>query len=74
MRYDQDRGIKLFVEIPYQFENFGASVAVEIACGLVSEQDRRVKGQGASDRDPLPLATGEFIGQMVDSVAQLDQV
>ena len=45
---------------------------VEIAGGLVGEQHRRARGQGAGDGDPLLLAAGEHCRPVVAPLAQTD--
>src|SRR5205823_3536314 len=45
---------------------------VEIASGLVGEEDARRVREGARDRDPLLLATGELRRKMMHPVAESD--
>ena len=53
---DQDDGVALLVEALEQRHDFVAGGGVEVAGGLVGQQDRRVVHQGPGDRDTLPLA------------------
>ncbi len=55
------------VEQPQHVEGCGA---VEIAGGLVSEDDQRIVGQRAGNRDPLPLPPGQRRGQERRPVGQ----
>ena len=65
MRDDQDRRPESSMQIVDQRENLRAVWRVEIACRLIGQQDRRIHGQRARDRNPLPLAAGEFVGQVI---------
>ena len=53
------------VEIANQLEDLDAGAGVEVAGRFVGEEDRRVDRQRARDRDALPLAAGELLGQML---------
>ena len=46
---------------------------VEVAAGLVGEQQRRVVDEGAGDRDALLLAAGELVGVAVELGREADQ-
>ena len=48
--------------------------AVEVAGGLVGEDDRRAAGQGAGHGDALLLAAGELAGPVVEAVGEADGV
>ena len=45
---------------------------VEVAGRLVGEQDRRLAGEGAGDRDALLLTARELAGQMLRAVRHAD--
>jgi len=62
MRDDDDGGARGRVQVVEQRENLLPGARVEIARGLVGEEDRRVDREGARDRDPLPLAARELDG------------
>ena len=49
-----------------QFEDLDAGAEVELAGGLVREQDRVAGGEGPRDRDPLLLAAGELVREMLE--------
>ena len=55
--------------------NYGRplSARIEVARGLIREEQRRIIHQGAGDGDTLLLAAGELIGQMYGPVGQADQ-
>src|SRR5262245_840714 len=54
VRDDHDR-VSLPVELGEELEYFVAGLGIESARGLVGQQKRRPIGQGAGDRDSLPL-------------------
>jgi hypothetical protein len=56
-----------------ELENLLTGVGIEIPRWLVSQQDRWVHRERACDRDALALATGEFIGQVVKSMFELNK-
>jgi hypothetical protein len=58
--------------IPNQFKDLGAAHTVEIAGGLVGNQDLRGMNEGASDGDALHLTSGELEREAGDSVLQAD--
>ena len=62
------------VQAPEELEHLVAAFAVERAGRLVGEQQRRLVGQGASDREPLALPAGEHSGQLGGLVADAQQV
>ena len=47
---------------------------VEIPCGFIGQQHRRVIRQSPGDRRPLVLAAGQFAGQMAGALAESDLV
>ena len=56
MRND-DQGRAIGVDAVEQERHLFAGRLVELACGLVREQQARAVGEGARDGDPLHLAT-----------------
>ena len=50
--------------------DLGAIVAVQVAGGLVGKNQRRARGEGASNGATLLLATGEVAGTDAGAVAQ----
>ena len=71
---DEDGGAEALVEVADEREDLGAGVRVEVAGGLVGEQDGRGEGEGAGDGDALALAAGEFVGEVIEAVAELHEV
>ena len=57
------------MEIVNQRENVVAGAGVEVAGGLVGQDDRRVDRQRARNGDALPLAARQLLGQMVRRAA-----
>ena len=57
-----------------QLEHVGRGVRVEVAGRLVADDQLRVGGERARDRDALLLAAGELRRQVVGLVAEADQV
>ena len=51
-------------------EDAAGGVGVEVAGGLVGEQQARGIGDGAGDGDALLLAAGEFAGAMIEALAE----
>ena len=47
---------------------------VELAGGFVGQQQTRLAGQRARDRDTLCLAARDLLGQLVGEVAELERV
>src|SRR5687768_13858478 len=54
-------------------EDRGSGLAVQVSCGLVRQQDWRIHSESASDRYPLTLSAGKFIGKMVETAPESDQ-
>src|SRR6185436_3354808 len=73
VRDDDDRRAEAGVQVADQRKNLLAGARVEVAGRFVGEQDRRIDRQRARDRDALPLAAGELVGQMMQAVFELDQ-
>src|SRR5262245_54393539 len=67
-----DRRSRLSIESLEQGDNFRPSVAVEISCGLVGEQDHRTIYERACDRDALLLAAGKLRRKVIESICQSD--
>ena len=57
-----------------QVEHLGARLRVEVAGGLVGEDDPRPADQRPGHGDPLLLAAGELVGLVVQPVAEADGV
>jgi len=60
------------VQLVEQLQDIGGRAGVQVAGGLVGQDERRVRDQGSSDRDALLLAAGEFVRPVLDTVAEAD--
>lgn len=66
---DDNQGDPLFfIEAEKKFFDLVASLGVEIAGGLVGEDDLGIVDNGAGDTDALFLATGKIFGFAFDSI------
>ena len=74
VRDHDDRLAVLAVERLQQVEDLVARLAVEVARGLVAEQQRRVGDDRARDADPLLLAARELARTMPGPVGEPDQL
>src|SRR6266568_1106227 len=66
----QDDGLALFVEVVENLENLDAGTGIEVAGGLVGQDDERLIDERSRDGDALLLAAGEFEGFVVQAMAQ----
>ena len=71
MGHDDD-GLATAMELVEQRHDLHGRRGIEVAGGLVGQQDRRLAHQGARHRDALALAAGELVGQVVHARAQAD--
>lgn len=55
-----------------EVEDFGAGFAVKVSRGFVGEEDLGLGDESASEGDPLLLSTREFIGAVLESIAEAD--
>src|SRR5262249_28488192 len=62
------------MKVLHQAQDLGAGVSVQITGRLICQKDRRVNGKRSSDRHALPLAAGELIGEMVNTMTELHQL
>ena len=69
----QDR-LAAGVQAAEQLEHLVAALGVERAGRLVGEQQRRLVGERAGDREPLPLAAREHAGRVLRLVGEAEQV
>ena len=58
----------------HESEDLGTRPRVEIACGLVGENELRPADERSCDRDPLLLSAGELRRAMGETVAQANGV
>ena len=56
--------------LAHEGEDLGAGAAVEVAGGLVGEDDLGLAGQGPGHGDPLLLAAGELARAVLQAVAR----
>ena len=73
VRHQDDR-LPVLVEVVDQVQHLGAGARIEVAGGLVGQDDERIVHQRAGDGHALLLAAGELAGPMVQPVAQADQL
>ena len=66
---DVVRLVRLLVQ---QLENLDAGAEVQLARGLVGQQDRIAGGDGARDRDALLLAPGQLVREVLEAIAEPD--
>src|ERR1019366_6452827 len=64
---NEDDGVALIVQTIEQRHNFHAGLRVQVAGGLVRQNDGRTVDQGASNGHALPLSAGQFVGLVVHS-------
>src|SRR6187549_2930853 len=57
---------------PHQLDDLDASVAVQVGCRLIGEDELRATRQGARDSHPLTLTTGQLSWAMTSEIAQPD--
>src|ERR1017187_2170328 len=69
---DQDDGIALLVEAFEEAHDFVAGGGIEVAGGLVGQQNGRVVDERAGDRDALALAAGKLVRLVVHAGFQID--
>ena len=62
---DHHDGGAVFVELPEELEDAVGGFAVQVAGGLVREDDLRAVEQGAGDGDALLLAAGELMRHLM---------
>ena len=73
MRDDDDGETLAAVELAEHVHDFDRGGGVEVAGGLVGEQDARVVDEGARDGDALLLAAGELRGGVVHALFEADE-
>ena len=69
---DQDGRALLVGLLVEKLEDLDAGAEVQLSGGLVREQDWIAGSEGARDRDPLLLPTGELVREMLRPLAQSD--
>ena len=69
---DHDDGHAVVVELLEHAHDLDAGARIQVAGGLVGEEERRLVDEGAGDGDALLLAAGELVGQVVGAVGKAD--
>ena len=72
VRDQHDRRLARAIDVEQQLDDLLAGLAVEVAGRLVGEQERRIVGQRAGDRDALLLAAGELRRIVMAAVGKAD--
>ncbi len=62
------------VEAFEEGEDFGGAGGVEVSGGFVGEDEVGIGDDGAGDGDALLLSAGELAGEVVEPVAEADEV
>src|SRR6185503_11025022 len=66
VRHDEQRDA-VAIELLDDLNDFAAGLRIEVARGLVGEQEARLHDDRAADRDALALAARELIRAMIDA-------
>ena len=72
MGYEDERCVFDLVEVEEEIEDVAAVGGVEVAGGLVGENDRRPENKCPSQSDALLLAAGELDGVVVHARGESD--
>ena len=72
MSDEDESGAFSAVEVQEELEDGGAVGGVEVARGLVCQDDRRAKNEGTGEGDTLLLAAGELDRIVVEAVSESD--
>ena len=67
-----DHGGTFVVELRQQLDDLDAVAVVEVARGLVGEEQRRIVDERAADCDALLLSAAQLIGERVSQTRLLD--
>jgi hypothetical protein len=74
VRHDHGGGVRLVVETPKPFAQFGPHAGIQRAERFVEQQHRRVDGERPGEAHPLALPAGELRGIAVRKPLELDQL
>ena len=69
---DDDEGGAGFVDFVKRIEDLVGRLRVEVACGLVGEDDGWTVGDGAGDRDALLFAGAQLGRVMVGALGEVE--
>src|SRR5438045_4361588 len=69
---DKDDGVASLVEVLEQHHDFFAGLRIEVPSRLVSQNNRRIIYQRASDGNTLSLAAGELVRFVIEAIPQSD--
>ena len=70
VRHQQQAGAVLAVQPEQQLDDARPGALVQIACGLIRQNDGRTHDQSTGHGHTLPLSTTQFIGPVVHSVCK----
>ena len=73
VRHHDDRLADFAVETLEQLQDLLGRRAIEVAGGLVGDDQRRIADQRAGDRDALLLAAGELVRVVLHAVGETDE-
>ena len=68
---DQHNRVAFFMQVFHKPHDFAAGLRIQVAGGLVGQDNRRIINKGAGNGDALALSTGKFIGLVVHAFAQV---
>ena len=71
---DDDDGVAAMVELVEERHDLVAGLGVEVAGGLVGEDDRGAIDERAGDGDALALSAGELVGLVAHAAVEVDGV
>src|SRR5687767_4584178 len=69
---NDDEGLPGTAQVQKQLVDALSGLGIELAGGLVTQQDGGVADQGAGDRHPLLLAPGQLVGAVVQALTESD--
>jgi hypothetical protein len=74
VRGEDERGLQGTVDFAHQFQNGVTGLSIEVGGRLVRQNDGRLHGQRARNRNTLTLATRKFVGPVVHLLTEPDHV
>jgi len=70
---EKDSSLLVGGELPDEFDDFVGGVRVEVAGGLIGEDDLWLVEEGPGDDNALLLAAREFVGHFGENSGELDR-
>jgi hypothetical protein len=67
---DHHDGATVFVKITEERHHLGGGPRIQVSRGLVGQDERGVGTHRSSDRYPLLLTTGQFIGEVMKTISE----